>query len=158
MEGEESGTRRPWSKAVIGHAGFATWVDRFSFSLLFSRNNRFEWMEPCIPSGRIVVDFWAVDAKEEAALPSITFIDHVAHELSSLARVKRIDRYFFFFLFFEINKSLCRDVSLSCCSSRGTLNDRQKTRETCICEWEWVISLSEWLMIRTYYEHLSRFW
>lgn len=40
-------------------------------------------MEPCIPSGRIVVDFSAVDTKEEAAFPSITFVDHVAHELST---------------------------------------------------------------------------
>lgn len=28
---------------------FATWVDRFSFNLLFPRNNRFEWMKPRIP-------------------------------------------------------------------------------------------------------------
>lgn len=106
---------RPWSKAVIGHAGFATWVDRFSFSLLFSRNNRFEWMEPLHSTAEswTVVDFWAKPREEKAA----SFVDRV-RPTTWRASWKRDDFLFFSSRQFEgfIERFFFRD-------------SRQKTRE-----------------------------
>lgn len=118
---------RPWSKAVIGHAGFATWVDRFSFSLLFSRNNRFEWMEPCIPRPNrgTVVDFWAgheATGRRPASFDHVSFIDHVARELITVET-----RRFLFFLRSHRHNSLYREIFFRDSRSRAKRVEERST-------------------------------
>lgn len=87
------------------------------------------------------------------APPSITFVYRPRG-----ARVNHSRDETTFFLLRD--NSLCREIFRD--SRDESRNVQRSTKDagnaTCICEWEWVIRLSEWLMIRTYYEHLSRSW